>query len=171
MAIVGDFTVLPDAAGRKNDTKRHGLQPDNGIEVYVLSESSFAIWQTGYVTSSVFESGRIAQGKIAGRPAAGRRCLLSGIQQQVLSLHGEEGRCHRGAALQELDSGMDAGKSWKASYVLDLQLTSPPNIMILLHFSSILVTWTCCFRYLSDRARSISLRYGITVQTNERLRN
>ena len=65
VAIVGDFTVLPDAAGRKNDTKRPLSQPDNAIEVYVLSESSFAVWQTGYATSSVFESGRIPQGKIA----------------------------------------------------------------------------------------------------------
>ena len=43
----------------------HRSQPDNAIEVYVLSESSFAVWQTGYATSSVFESGRIPQGKIA----------------------------------------------------------------------------------------------------------
>jgi len=73
VAIMGDFTVLPDAAGRKNDTKRASLQPDNAIEVYVLSESSFAIWQTGYGTSSVFESGRMAQGKIAADlpPGAG----------------------------------------------------------------------------------------------------
>jgi hypothetical protein len=41
--------------------------------VYVLSESSFAIWQTGYATSSVFESGRKPQGKIAADlpPGAG----------------------------------------------------------------------------------------------------
>jgi len=41
--------------------------------VYVLSESSFAIWQTGYGTSSVFESGRVPQGKIAADlpPGAG----------------------------------------------------------------------------------------------------
>ena len=73
VAIVGDFTALPDAAGRKNDSKRMATQPDSGIEVYVLSESSFAIWQTGYGTNSVFESGRMAQGKIAADlpPGAG----------------------------------------------------------------------------------------------------
>jgi hypothetical protein len=73
VAIVGDFTVLPDPAGRKNDTKHASPQLDNGVEVYVLSESSFAIWQTGYGTSSVFESGRILQGKIAADlpPGAG----------------------------------------------------------------------------------------------------
>lgn len=65
VAIVGDFTVQPDAGGRKNDSKRPSPQPDPAIEVYVLSESSFAIWQTGYATSSVFESGRKSQGKIA----------------------------------------------------------------------------------------------------------
>jgi hypothetical protein len=73
VSMVGDFTALPDAGGRKNDGKRVATQPDSGIEVYVLSESSFAIWQTGYGTSSVFESGRIAQGKIAADlpPGAG----------------------------------------------------------------------------------------------------
>jgi hypothetical protein len=73
VAIVGDFRVLPDAGGRKNDSKRMATQPDSGIEVYVLSESSFAVWQTGYATSSVFESGRIPQGKIAADlpPGAG----------------------------------------------------------------------------------------------------
>jgi len=73
VAIVGDFTVQPDAGGRKNDSKRASPQPDNAIEVYVLSESSFAIWQTGYGTSSVFESGRVPQGKIAADlpPGAG----------------------------------------------------------------------------------------------------
>jgi hypothetical protein len=73
VAIVGDFSVLPDAGGRKNDSKRMATQPDSGIEVYVLSESSFAVWQTGYGTSSVFESGRTPQGKIAADlpPGAG----------------------------------------------------------------------------------------------------
>ena len=78
VAIVGDFTVLPDAGGRKNDSKRMAAQPDSGIEVYVLSESSFAIWQTGYGTSSVFESGRMAQGKISADlpPGAGVYYLI-----------------------------------------------------------------------------------------------
>jgi hypothetical protein len=73
VAIVGDFTVQPDAGGRRNDSKRLSPQPDSAIEVYVLSESSFAIWQTGYATSSVFESGRKPQGKIAADlpPGAG----------------------------------------------------------------------------------------------------
>jgi hypothetical protein len=64
VAIVGDFTVLPDDGRRKKDSKRQSPQPDNAIEVYVLSESSFAMWQTGYATNSVFESGRVPQGKI-----------------------------------------------------------------------------------------------------------
>ena len=64
VAIVGDFTVVPDAGGRKNDGKRQPPQPDTAIEVYVLSESSFAMWQTGYATNSVFDSGRVPQGKI-----------------------------------------------------------------------------------------------------------
>jgi hypothetical protein len=73
VAILGDFTVVPDAGGRKNGSNRQSAQGDSDIEVYVLSESSFAIWQTGYGTSSVFESGRVPQGKIASDlpPGAG----------------------------------------------------------------------------------------------------
>lgn len=64
VAIVGDFAVLPDGAGRKNDSRHPSPSDDNAIEVYVLSESSFAMWQTGYATNSVFDSGKVPQGKI-----------------------------------------------------------------------------------------------------------
>lgn len=70
VSIAGDFTVLPDEGRRKSG--RH--QPDHsqdGIEVYVLSDSSFAIWQTGYTTSPVLESGRVSQGKLAADLPAG----------------------------------------------------------------------------------------------------
>src|SRR5438045_2304349 len=46
VAIIGDFTASPALDKRKNTQPR---ESENGIEVYVLSETSFAIWQTGYV--------------------------------------------------------------------------------------------------------------------------
>jgi hypothetical protein len=63
VAILGQFTVAPDkASGSKS---KDSADPDaNNIEVYVLSEPAFAVWQNGYATSSVFESGKVAQGPV-----------------------------------------------------------------------------------------------------------
>jgi len=63
VAIVGDFSTSPDKSRRKAESRHPPSPDDNGIEVYVLSDTAFAIWQTGYVTRSVFESGRVSQGK------------------------------------------------------------------------------------------------------------
>ncbi len=71
VAVVGDFSATPDVGIRKNDTSAQTRGSDDGIEVYVLNESSFAIWQTGYATSPVFESGRVAKGKVQGDLPAG----------------------------------------------------------------------------------------------------
>lgn len=70
VAIVGNFAVSPDVGERKSG-RHQPAQSEDGIEVYVLSESSFAIWQTGYATSPVFESGRVGQGKITTDLPAG----------------------------------------------------------------------------------------------------
>jgi hypothetical protein len=62
IAIVGQFAASPksDNARRLPDKEADS----NNIEVYVLSESAFAIWQKGYGTSSVYESGRVSQGTL-----------------------------------------------------------------------------------------------------------
>ena len=44
---------------------------DNDVEVYVLNEAAFAVWQNGYATSSVYESGRVAQGTMQADLPAG----------------------------------------------------------------------------------------------------
>jgi hypothetical protein len=64
VAIVGDFTASAETEPRKGAAQAQTPSSDSGIEVYVLSESAFAIWQKGYNTSSVFESGRVSQGKV-----------------------------------------------------------------------------------------------------------
>ena len=65
IAIVGQFAVSEGQSGaaRKTSAKAQ-VGTDSGIEVYVLSESAFAVWQKGYMTSSVYESGRVSQGTI-----------------------------------------------------------------------------------------------------------
>lgn len=71
VAIVGDFTATPGDDKRRN-TGHHPLpDAENGIEIYVLTETSFAIWQTGYATSSIFQSERVAQGTFQADLPAG----------------------------------------------------------------------------------------------------
>jgi hypothetical protein len=67
VAIVGQFSASSD--GNKNRADRKNADKDNAdkdadsnIEVYVLSEPAFVVWQNGYAASSVYESGRVSQG-------------------------------------------------------------------------------------------------------------
>lgn len=71
VAVVGEFAVTPDIDNRKSASKTEPQESESGIELYVLSESAFAIWQTGYATNSVFESGRVSQGKVQADLPAG----------------------------------------------------------------------------------------------------
>lgn len=79
VTVVGQFKSSADAAPpgtRKNLTsdKNHtGIKGkdadvdnnvDNNIEVFVLTDSAFAVWQNGYATSSVYESGKVAEGSL-----------------------------------------------------------------------------------------------------------
>lgn len=65
--IVGQFTAsVPGKVPHQGAT-----DADKGIEVYVLSESAFAIWQSGYATGSVYESGRVASGNMQADLPAG----------------------------------------------------------------------------------------------------
>ena len=59
VAIVGEFSSAADPTSRPK-----GTSSENNIEVYVLSEPAFTVWQNGYGASSVYESGRVAKGHI-----------------------------------------------------------------------------------------------------------
>jgi len=48
-----------------------GETEDSDVEVYVLGEPAFAVWQNGYATSSVYESGRVSQGTMQADLPAG----------------------------------------------------------------------------------------------------
>lgn len=66
VAVVGQFS----AENEKRDSKESD-KDQTGIEVYVLTESAFTIWQRGYATSSVYESGRVSQGTVQADLPAG----------------------------------------------------------------------------------------------------
>jgi ribosomal protein L40E len=72
VAIVGQFTASSD--GNKSngkDADKDGKDADNNVEVYVLSEPAFTVWQKGYAVSPVYESGRVPEGKVQAEVPAG----------------------------------------------------------------------------------------------------
>jgi hypothetical protein len=78
VAVVGQFTSAADSsnAGNRRDTpraknKEKDQEIDNNVEVYVLTEPAFTIWQNGYATSSLYESGRVAEGTVQADVPAG----------------------------------------------------------------------------------------------------
>ncbi len=70
VSIVGQFSSSA-ADKKKPGAKPKYLDDDNDVEVYVLSEPAFAVWQNGYATSSVYESGRVSQGSMQSDLPAG----------------------------------------------------------------------------------------------------
>ena len=77
IAVVGQFTCLPESLGssnrKDNSDKRKETEKsnDSNIEVYVLTDSAFTIWQNGYATSSLYESGKVAEGTVLTEVPAG----------------------------------------------------------------------------------------------------
>lgn len=73
VAVVGQFTATSEHSGGKasDQSKDQDKDRDNNIEVSVLSEPAFTVWQNGYAASSVYESGRVAAGTISADLPAG----------------------------------------------------------------------------------------------------
>jgi len=77
VGIVGQFTSSVDAqnAGSRKakDDKDKSKDKDSerGIEVYVLTEPAFTVWQNGYATSSLYDSGSVAEGTVQADIPAG----------------------------------------------------------------------------------------------------
>jgi hypothetical protein len=77
VAMIGDFSVAgdsPNAGGISNKNSGKGRDVDkdsSNIELYVLSEPAFTVWQNGYATSSLYESGRVGAGTIKEELPAG----------------------------------------------------------------------------------------------------
>jgi ribosomal protein L40E len=85
VAIVGQFTAdaeNPAAPGRKTNDNDKGKNSDNtdktknaandaGVEVYVLTDAAFTVWQNGYATSSLYDSGVVPVGSVEADIPAG----------------------------------------------------------------------------------------------------
>jgi len=74
VAIVGQFTASATGlrgASVSNDASVKDAGAGDGIEVYVLTETAFTVWQNGYATSSVYDSGPISQGTLREELPAG----------------------------------------------------------------------------------------------------
>jgi hypothetical protein len=66
VAVVGQFAAAGEGRGgnRPEPGRDQGKDSDSSIEVYVLSEAAFTVWQKGYATGSLYESGRVSEGTI-----------------------------------------------------------------------------------------------------------
>jgi len=65
-----------DKRDKKGDKSQAGVKNkdadvDDSIEVYVLTDSAFTVWQNGYATSSIYESGKVAEGTVQTELPAG----------------------------------------------------------------------------------------------------
>ena len=91
VAVVGQFKSAVDStpagnhknstsdasqAGAKSAGVQNGVQSkdgdvDNTVEVYVLTDSAFTVWQNGYATSTLYESGKVPEGTVQAEIPAG----------------------------------------------------------------------------------------------------
>lgn len=79
VAVVGQFNFVADgqtAGNRKPQSsgktdKSKDTDIDNTIEVYVLTDSAFTVWQNGFGTSSLYASGKVAEGTVQADVPAG----------------------------------------------------------------------------------------------------
>jgi len=76
--VVGQFTSASDI---RNSAKRQekpadkkaiaDKDPDRNIEVYLLTQSAFTVWQNGFATSNLYESGKVNEGRVQADLPAG----------------------------------------------------------------------------------------------------
>jgi hypothetical protein len=78
VAVVGHFTSAADSSivgNRRDPTKAKNSKEkediDNNIEVNVLTDSAFTVWQNGYATGALYESGKVAEGSVQADVPAG----------------------------------------------------------------------------------------------------
>jgi hypothetical protein len=76
VAVVGQFQSTADTGSSNSRKAQPGDKNgpagvDDKIEVYVLTESAFTVWQNGYATNSIYESGKVADGSVQADVPAG----------------------------------------------------------------------------------------------------
>jgi hypothetical protein len=67
VSVMGQFASSANTPGGGKRVEGN----DNDIEVYILSDSAFTVWQNGYATSSLYESGKVAAGSVQAEVPAG----------------------------------------------------------------------------------------------------
>ena len=85
--------------------RQNGTDADNKIEVKILTESAFTVWQNGYETSTLYESGRVREGIVQADVPAGAD-LLSRLQQQIFA---ENSQTFRAAVVLRTRVGCQTG--------------------------------------------------------------
>jgi hypothetical protein len=79
VSVVGQFSSAAENSGGDNrsgkstdkNAAKTAADVDNNIEVYVLTDSAFTVWQNGYATSALYESGKVAEGTVQAEVPAG----------------------------------------------------------------------------------------------------
>ena len=82
VAIVGQFSAETETPNPGHQQKQKDVkdkdkdkEKDNGddssIEVFVLTDAAFTVWQNGYATSSIYESGKVPVGTVQAEIPAG----------------------------------------------------------------------------------------------------
>jgi hypothetical protein len=81
VAVVGQFKSAADSSGagthknpsgdRSAGDRSKDTGSDSGIQVYVLTDAAFTVWQNGYATSSLYDSGIVAEGNVQAEIPAG----------------------------------------------------------------------------------------------------
>jgi hypothetical protein len=62
VALIGEFSARPE--GDRATSPDAPESAASAVELLVLSEAAFAIWQKGGSTTSVYDSGRVSQAKV-----------------------------------------------------------------------------------------------------------
>ncbi len=60
-----------DQAAKKDQAANKDSASDSAVEVYVLTDAAFTVWQNGYATSSLYDSGLVAMGTVQADIPAG----------------------------------------------------------------------------------------------------
>jgi hypothetical protein len=77
VTVVGHFSCAAEVAGATNrksqadKNKSTDSEVDNNIEAYVLTDAAFTVWQNGYATSSLYESGKVSEASVQADVPAG----------------------------------------------------------------------------------------------------
>jgi hypothetical protein len=65
ISIIGEFSVTPGSPRQRGNAKASGKEDrDTGVEAYVLTDSAFAVWSSGYSTETQYESGSVPSATI-----------------------------------------------------------------------------------------------------------